>query len=124
MNNRLVDLRKALSLTQEQFGEKINLKRTAITAYEKGYNSINDRTIANICNTFNVNEDWLRYGTQPMFRPQQSADNELAAEVASLIKSKDDFTKNLILEILKLPEEQKIAMRDFWVNVINKMPKE
>lgn len=120
MNTRLAELRKALNLTQEQFGEKINLKRTAITAYEKGYNSINDRTMANICKQFNVNEHWLRTGEGDMFRPRMGLDSELVEAVARLIETDNDFTKALIVEYLSLPRELQDVAKEYIMNVVKR----
>ena len=113
MKERLFTLRKTLKLTQAEFAEKINLKRAAITAYETGVNNIPERVVLDICRTFNVNEQWLRDGDDPMFRPVKSLNNELASEVGALIAGEDDFTKKLILRYLQLPEEEKKLFEKF-----------
>lgn len=66
MKERIKIIRKNENLTQEQFANKINLKRSTIVMYEKGEREITDRTIADICRVFTINEEWLRYGTGEM----------------------------------------------------------
>lgn len=68
MGERVKLLRKENNLSQEEFGEKINIKAKAhISSLESGKRSVTDRIINDICREFNVNEDWLRNGTGEMF---------------------------------------------------------
>lgn len=68
ITERLKYLRKnELHLTQENFGKKLGFKQNSIALIESGRNTLTDRTIADICREFNVNEDWLRYGTGEIF---------------------------------------------------------
>ena len=53
-------LRKALTL--DQFGERIGLKKSALSLLENGKSNITDQTVKSICREFSVSEDWLRYG--------------------------------------------------------------
>ena len=48
-----------------------------------------------------------------MFKQQSDIDNQLAAEVAKLIQSEDEFTKKLIHAHLSLPDDAKDKVRDF-----------
>lgn len=112
INERIKVLREHLGLTQTALAEKINRAPNTINQYEKGKN-IPDRTILDICNAFNANELWLRTGSGEMFRQETNVDVELAHQVGRLIKSDDDFTKRLVLEYLKLPQELKTAFEEF-----------
>lgn len=123
INERLKILRERIGLTQTALAEKINRAPNTINQYEKGKN-IPERTIIDICNAFNVNEEWLRHGTGEMFRRQTSTDAELAFQVGRLIKSDDDFTKKLVLEYLKLPPELKTAFEAFVQKLLDEQKKE
>lgn len=116
VNKRLIQLREHLQLNQQKFAEKINRAQSTYCEYEKGKN-IPERTILDICREFNVSEDWLRDGTGPMFRPVQDMDNELAVEFGKLIAGKDEFTKRLFLQYLKLPDEEKAIFQKFLENL-------
>lgn len=123
MNERLLELRKQLGLNQAKFGEKLNLAQSSITALEKGMRPLTSRTIADICRVFNVSRLWLEEGKGPMFAPVSGTDTELMQKISGLIKTDDEFRKNLILEYLKLDEAQAKAVEDFIFNVVMKTKK-
>lgn len=60
MKERIKAIRKALGLSGERFGEKIGLKRVAISQLETGRTTPTNQTIMSICREFNVSEGWLR----------------------------------------------------------------
>ncbi|MDG6614137.1 helix-turn-helix transcriptional regulator, partial [Staphylococcus aureus] len=68
MNERVKEVRKALGLTQEQFGKKINMGRSNLSLIESGKVNVSPRVINDICEKFQVNEDWLRFGKGEMFK--------------------------------------------------------
>ena len=113
MKERLKLLRKALKLNQQEFADKIQVNRSTVAGYERGSTNLSERTIADICRVFYVNEEWLRTGEGEMFRARSTTNDELALQVGKLLKGEDEFTKNFFLEYLKLPPEMKKAMRDF-----------
>ncbi|MBR4419720.1 MAG: helix-turn-helix transcriptional regulator [Clostridia bacterium] len=119
MNERLLELRKALGLTQAKFGEKINLKSNSITALEKGSRTITERTIADICREYNVNETWLREGTGSMFRPVKSDESLFAEQAAKLIKSKDPVTIKAVAFLLKLINDGEDELKDAYIKFIH-----
>lgn len=123
MYKRLIKLRKELNLTQADFGLKINLTRSSIANIETGQRGLTDRTISDICRVFNVNEEWLRTGDGPMFRPKKGLDNELAEHIADLIKTDDELTKAFILELLKLSPEEMEVIKKILLNVNDYMKK-
>lgn len=67
MNERLKELRKCLNMTQREFADIIGIKGNTIATYESGRNTPIDAVISLICLKFDVNEEWLRYGTGEMF---------------------------------------------------------
>lgn len=113
MKDRLKAIRAALKLTQAEFAKSIGLTRATIASYEGGYLDISERTINDICRVHNINEQWLRTGEGPMFKEQSDIDNMLAAEVAKLLRSEDEFTKKLIYTYLSLPDDAKDKVKEF-----------
>ena len=113
IKDRIKLARTTLGKTQAEFAQAINRTQSLFARYENGTNNINDRTIADICRVFSINEKWLRTGEGPMFKQQSDIDNQLAAEVAKLIQSEDEFTKKLIHAYLSLPDDAKDKVRDF-----------
>lgn len=59
---RIKEVRKDNQLTQEQFGQKIGLKDSAVSMLEKNERRLTDSVIKNIISQFCVNESWLRNG--------------------------------------------------------------
>ena len=89
-------LRKSLRLTQREFAEKLNLSQNFIAQIESGSKIPSDRTIADICRVFSVNESWLRSGSGQMF---DLTEDRTAAIVADLL-DKQCPTYNLIINII------------------------
>ena len=67
MRERIRQARKALHLSQKEFGEKLGYTQTHLSMIEVGKSVIIDKNVKLICTTFNVNEHWLRTGTGEMF---------------------------------------------------------
>lgn len=69
MNNRIKLVRKTIypKVSQEKFAEMLGTTRAAIATYELGKVIPSDTFIQLLCSKFNVNEAWLRNGTEPMF---------------------------------------------------------
>ena len=80
MNERIKKLRKVLDLTQQEFGERLGIKRNTIATYESGRNDPIDAVVSLICKEFNVNEEWLRGGTGEMFKAAPSTALDALAE--------------------------------------------
>ncbi len=71
INQRLKDLRKNMKLNQKEFGAAIQLGQGAVSWMEQEGNTITDQNVKVICDTFKVNEDWLRTGAGEMFAPKE-----------------------------------------------------
>jgi transcriptional regulator with XRE-family HTH domain len=66
MKYRLKQLRKALGLTQMEFGKEIGVSDVAVSYMESGRTAISDQNLHLICLTFKVREAWLRDGVGVM----------------------------------------------------------
>ena len=62
INERIRTLRKQKGLTQTELGDKIGLKKSAISKLESDGNSVTDQNIRLISEAFGVNPAWLRTG--------------------------------------------------------------
>ena len=101
-NTRIRKLRKALDLTQEEFGKRIGVKRNTVATYEIGRNTPIDAVVSNICREFHVREEWLRTGEGEMFR-ELSRDQELANFFGDVLRGEsDDFRKRFISMLSRL----------------------
>lgn len=80
IGERIKKVRKAKSLTQQVFADNIGIKQNSVALLESGKRSPSDQTIAFICKTYHVNEEWLRTGAGEMFAPE---DGSLLKRIAS-----------------------------------------
>lgn len=110
MNERIKKLRKTLDLTQQEFADKIGMKRNTVANYETDRNEPSNSVITLICKTFNVSEAWLRTGEGEMF-VQQSADDELAQVFAAIAASDDELIKRIIRAYWLLDDKEKAAVK-------------
>lgn len=99
MNDRLKKLRKALDLTQQEFADRIGVKRNSLANYETGRNTPIDAIIVSICREFNVNEEWLRAGAGDMFLPMDR-NEDLARLTKLLLNEESDSFKNRFVSML------------------------
>lgn len=100
--HRVRHIRKALNMTQEEFGRHLGTKREAITSVEIGRVSPSGLMITAICAKFNISEDWLRHGTGDMFLPP-THEKELAKFLSNLIERHDqDFVLQFLTVLTKL----------------------
>jgi transcriptional regulator with XRE-family HTH domain len=97
LKERIKNLRNALGYTQQEFADKLGLKRNSVASYEIGKNIPMDTVIFSICREFKVNEDWLRYGTGEMFKNIPEED-EVAAYVSDLL---EDDGSNAVYTLIK-----------------------
>lgn len=111
MHERLKLIRKHFKLTQEEMAQRIKFSRGGYVKLENDTRVLTDRTIADICREFNINEEWLRTGDGEMLKSKKSIDVELSELVASIVKTDDNFVKNaLILSatlLVNMPEAQR-----------------
>lgn len=106
MNHRIKELRKALSLTQQEFADRIGMKRNTIANYEIDRNEPSNSVITLICREFNVSEHWLRTGEGEMFI-QMTRDEEIAAFMGDVLAGEsDNFRRRFIAMLSKLNENQ------------------
>lgn len=123
MNERIKELRKALNLTQQDFAEKIGVKRNTIAQYEIGRNLPIDAVITSICREFNVNEEWLRTGEGEMFI-HRTRDDELSAFFGDLLSGQSDFKRRLIAVLSRLDESEWEMLEKMADKLMDEMQKE
>jgi transcriptional regulator with XRE-family HTH domain len=106
INQRVKRLRKALSLTQREFSQKIALSSAQIACIETEKRTVNDRTVKLICNAFYADENWLKAGEGEMFsRKSDVKFTRLNALFADLQPKYQNFILNAIDQLLKMQGE-------------------
>lgn len=105
MNSRIKELRAKFNLTQEDFANKIGLKRSTIGNIEAGNVALTERNITTICKTFNVNPIWLKTGEGNMLNGCEE-DKELLKFVIDALANENDFVKKTFLTLARLDESE------------------
>lgn len=124
MNDRIKKVRTALGLSQQEFADRIGIKRGAVANYEVGRNEPIDAVISLICREFNVSERWLRTGEGDMF-VQISRDKEIMRFVGDVMQGDDDnFRRRFLLALARLPEEHWADIEDFARQITAESKKE
>lgn len=103
--DRILSLRESLGANQEEFAKRIGVSRNFISLVETGKRNLSDRTIADICREFNVNEIWLRTGEGEMFT-QMSRTDEISAFVGSILKGEPDFRQKFISVLARMTPDE------------------
>ena len=68
INERIKYFRKdILHMNQTDFAESIGMKQRGASGMEQDGATVTDRAIKSICLVYNLNEDWLRTGAEPMY---------------------------------------------------------
>jgi len=97
-SRRLFELRKALCLTQKEFGEKIHISKGYITSLEKSRQPLNDRIIKLLADTYGVNDEWLKYGRGAMFLDPEKGK---IADIISIFNQLNPDFQNFIITQMK-----------------------
>lgn len=96
---RLASLIETLGMTKTAFAEKLNITQPYVTKLLKNGNP-SERLFEDICEKFDVNEEWLRNGIGSMFK-ELPEDEETASLVSDLLEDgKNNPFYEIILEIM------------------------
>ena len=119
ISDRVRELRIAKNLTQQEFADKLKIKRSTISNYDIGRSEPSESAISLICREFNVSEDWLRTGEGEMFAPI-TRDEEIATFIGSIQADVDDtFKKRLISVLAKLDEKEWDLLEKIAEDIVN-----
>ena len=123
IGDRIKSLRHEVGATQQAFADTIGLKRNTIANYEIGNVLPSDRTIADICREFNVNETWLRTGEGEMFL-QRSRDEELAAFFGEALSGEPDFRRRFLAVLSRLSTDEWALLEKMALQLVDELQKE
>lgn len=109
MNKNLKLLRDSLGLSQKEFASKLNVSDTTISKLEKGERNITDRMFTQICDTFNVNPNWLRNGEGTIHKVID--DLSIAQMMGKVFAEDDEFLKKVFLTFSNLSSEERAVIQ-------------
>lgn len=114
IGNRINSIIKSLNIKKVRFAERIRVDQSYVTQLTNNKRKPSDRIIADICREFNVREEYLRCGEEPMFVNTPSSTMEQLKKEFNL----DEFSYNLVYEYLKLEPDQRDVVRNFFYSVV------
>lgn len=112
INERIKYIRKnILKISQQELSKKIGISQNAVSWSEKPNNNVSDSTIKTICVSFDINEDWLRNGIEPMFVESDNFDlNKFIDEQGAT-----DLEKEIVKTYFELPKEIRQSLLDHFM---------
>lgn len=104
---RIREVRKALGLTLEKFGEKIGMKKNSVSQLENGKNSVTEQVVKAICREYNVDYMWLTTGDGEMFI---DTDDDFIERIDRIMAGENEARKSLFKFMLELSDEDIAAL--------------
>ena len=113
MNERIKEIRTSLGISQEAFGEKIGVTKTAVSRLEKGERNPSEQTIKSICREFNVNYAYLKDGLGDMFSNLPETLLDQVADEYDL----DDLDKLIVKRYMQLSEDKRKVIKEYLQSI-------
>ena len=106
MVERIKAVRKALNLSQREFGEKMGVGRDVIGNIEYGRVPPKELFLKHLCQQYKVNPHWLETGDGEMFEanPEETAKIDEALSISKSLRP--EFQEYALEQIKKLSELQ------------------
>lgn len=105
INERFRIVLKESGLSQKEFADRIKRSRGEIANIIYDKTEAKDKIIESVCEAFGIQEDWLRYGLEPM-RAEKSREEEIAELVGSALTGSSDFKKAVIKMICSRTDKE------------------
>lgn len=106
MHNRIKEARKALHLSQREFGEKLGVSRDVISNIEYSRVPPKPLLIKHICEVYHVNETWLRTGEGDMFVDPAASGSKAEEAIAIFQSLRPEFQEYALAQIRQLAQLQ------------------
>ena len=100
MKERVKQLRKAVGLSQTEFGKRVGVSLSSVQKWESGENAVSDSVILLLCREFHVSETWLRTGAGEMHGEQEKQE-ELGRAVATLMAGRPGSFQAAVIAALQ-----------------------
>lgn len=111
IGERIRAVRKSdrVHMTLDEFGDKIGVKKTAVSRIENGVNNLTDTMKLAICREFGVNQEWLETGEGEMFAPDPQDEISQIVRKYHLAPGMDAIFR----QMAKLPDDAQEALLNF-----------
>ena len=122
INDRFRVIFTESQLSQEKFAEKIKRSRGEIANIIYDKTVPKDNIIKAVCDVFGIQEDWLRYGLEPM-RAEKSEEELIAEMVGSALSGSSRLKKAVIKMICSKNDAELQALEDMLRQLCEELSK-
>ena len=109
--------------SKSKAAEELRVSPAYVSQLCSGVRDPSDRTISDICRIFDIQEDWLRHGLEPM-RAAKSKEEEIAELVGSALTGSNDFKHAVIRMICSRSDDELKALENALRAVYDDIKKE
>ena len=116
-NERVKEIRKALGLTLEKFGEKVGVTKQTVSRIENGINNLTEQMTKSIFREFNVDYIWLTTGEGEMF---VESDDDFLERIDRIMAGENESRKNMIKALLYASDDDIEAFQrliDYYIDL-------
>lgn len=90
MNQRIKEVRRSLGLSQEEFGRRLGITKSAVSRIESSSNGASGQTVKSICREFSIDYAWLTTGQGEMFAEN---DDQITKLVDTVLAGENEFAR-------------------------------
>ena len=123
MNERILEIIKTLGIKKTEFAKRLNLSQPYVSELCSGKKLPSDRTIADICREFNIDENWLRTGEGEMrIQLTENAQFDLVCQELKF-SGKHEAIKQILMVYWDLPDDKKDIVDKLVEDIAEKIVK-
>lgn len=124
MADRISKVIRDKEKTKTAFSDRINVSQAFVSQMCSGLKVPSDRTIADICREYDVNEDWLRTGRGDPYI-QLSRDEALAQFFGEVMQGEDpDFRRRLLSVMSRLTTDEWALLEKMAWKLVDELQQE
>lgn len=116
MKDRIKAVREDMKYSQEKFGEKLGVTKSAISKIEKGERLPSTQLLLAISREYGINEEWLNTGEGDMYLP-----DDFSYDLGRYAASATDFEKEFITGFMKLSDSTKDEIKNLMLDIAEKL---
>lgn len=120
MKDRIQRIIQEFKITKTEFANRLGVSQAFVSQICSGAREPSDRTVSDICRIFDVREEWLRDGLEPMRAPK-TREEEISEMVGAALNGSSEFKKAVIRMICSRSDAElealENALRSVYENI-------
>ena len=90
MNQRIKEVRRSSGVSQEEFGRRLGITKSAVSRIESSANGASGQTVKSICREFSIDYAWLTTGQGEMFAEN---DDQITKLIDTVLAGENEFAR-------------------------------